>query len=91
MHLVNVEPLLDASFDWFHATGFGGYVYASARSFVAMLESDDELAQRLAAYIARLRDGAGSDCAWAESFAGVDVHELQVALRSLLLRRGACR
>jgi hypothetical protein len=78
VHLVNVDPLLRASFDWFHtSTGFGAWVYATARAFIAMLESEPDLRPRLDAYIARLGDGAGSERAWQDSFAAVGVQALQ--------------
>jgi hypothetical protein len=87
IHLISVDPLLHASFDWFHATGFGAYVYASARAFIAMLESEPDLRPRLDAYIARLGDGAGSDRAWQDSFAAVGVHALQARFDRFFVTR----
>lgn len=77
VHLISVAPLLRAGYGWFHQSLMSSWVYASARAFVAMLESDAALAARLDGYIARLRAGVESERAWSESFAGIDVYELQ--------------
>src|SRR5262249_39918256 len=49
--------------------------YLLASYFVAMLQTDPELAPRLAAYIVRLRQADAR--AWEQSFGDISLHELQ--------------
>lgn len=53
----------------------------------ALLESDAELAPRLAAYIRRLGDGIAAERAWDESFAGISIDDLQRRYDRFDLRR----
>jgi hypothetical protein len=77
VHLITVAPLLHASYAWYHQSLMSGWLYASARAFIAMLLSDAALAARLDSYIALLRNGVESERAFGESFAGLGVRELQ--------------
>ena len=86
VHLFRVDALLRAKYSSFHQSLLSGWVYSSARGLVALLESDAELAPRLAAYIRRLGDGDAAERAWDESFAGISVDELQGRFNRFYLR-----
>src|SRR5581483_6506244 len=85
--VATVAGLLGASWRLFHTTVMSGYTYGSARTFIAMLESDPTLRARLDTFIARLHDGDEAGRAFADSFAGIGVDELQARFERFLRTR----
>lgn len=75
MDRASIAALLTSGYDRFHDSRDAGNAYVTARSFVAMLQGDPELAPRLAAYIVRLRQADAR--AWENSFGDLALQELQ--------------